>query len=88
MVLSILPHGPDVNPIIKFFHLVSMKLKNETVERSLENETFQECSIRVKNNILEYLIVNINKIIASIDKTLYSLRVAMMLSRSGNWIKY
>ena len=80
---SIPPRSPDINCIENFFHLVEMKLQEDTIEKGITEETIEEFSNRVKNIIKTYPIRQIDKLIETMDK-----RITMILSSKGHRIKY
>ena len=83
LLFSIPPRSPDLNPIENFFHLVSVKLRNNTIDHNITDETFEQFSQRVKLIMEDYDVLKINKIIDSMPK-----RIAMVLKGKGIRIKY
>ena len=81
-VFSIPLRSPDLNPIENFFHSVSVKINEESLNKIITHETFQELSERVKSIIVNYPTLKINKIIDSIDK-----RINMIIQHKGQRIK-
>ncbi len=82
-VFKIPSRSPDLNPIENFFNLVSLKLKQQALDRNIEKETFKEFAGRVKKTLLEYPIDDIDKIIDTMDK-----RIKLVLDTKGMRIKY
>ena len=83
LVFKITPRSPDLNPIENFFNLVVQKLKNETIEKNITDETFQSFPERVKRCMLSFPVNVIDKIISTMDK-----RINMALKAKGRGIKY
>lgn len=81
--VSIPPRSPDLNVIENFFHLVKKAIKQDTIEKHITFESFEEFSARVKNIIVNYPNRKIDKIIESMDK-----RINMVIEAKGNRIKY
>jgi len=82
-VIAIPPRSPDLNPIENFFHLVQMKLDEDTKCKQIKRETFEEFSNRVRGIMVNFPRCDIDKIIESMDK-----RVTMIINARGNRIKY
>ena len=81
-VFSIPLRSPDLNPIENFFHSISVKINEDSLNKIITHETFQEFSERVKSIIVNYPTLKINKIIDSIDK-----RINMIIQHKGQRIK-
>ena len=80
---SIPPRSPDINCIENFFHLIEMKLKENTIENNITEETMEEFTERVRNVIETYPVAQIDKVIETMDK-----RITMILNSKGHRIKY
>ena len=81
-VFSIPLRSPDLNPIENFFHSISVKINEESLNNIIMHETFQEFSERVKRIIVNYPTLKINKIIDNMDK-----RINMIIQHKGQRIK-
>ena len=81
-VFSIPLRSPDLNPIENFFHSISVKINEESLNNIITHETFQEFSERVKSIIVNYPTLKINKIIDNMDK-----RINMIIQHKGQRIK-
>ena len=82
-VFSISPRSPDLNPIENFFYLISVKINEDSLNKNITHETFQELCERVKSIIVNYPTLKINRIIDSIDK-----RINIIIEHKGQRIKY
>ena len=83
MIMLIPARSPDRNPIENFFHLVWQQLEKNPVDRNITKETFHEFSVRVKDTMVNFDIVKIDKIICSMSK-----RVDVVIKSKGQRIKY
>lgn len=83
LVFSIPPRSPDINCIENFFHLVGMKLKQDTIDKNITQETYEQFTKRVKTIIKSYPIEKIDKLIDTMDK-----RIEMIIKAKGRRIKY
>ena len=82
-VFNIPLQSPDLNPIENFFHTLTVRLKNDALQKNDTKETFKELSSRVKETILSCSSEEIDKIIVSRDK-----RITAVLKGKGQRTKY
>ena len=59
--ISILARSPDLNPIENVFNYVRTKLHEESLNRNITFENFEEYSARVKKTLLSVPVAYINK---------------------------
>ena len=67
-MVSIPARSPDINCIENFFHLVGKALVEDTKNKNITKETFEQFSARVQNIIINFDRKAINSLIGSIDK--------------------
>ena len=82
-LVSIPSRSPDLNPIGIFFNLVKMRLKQESIDKNITKENFEEFSERVQECVFGFRPDEIDPIIESMDK-----RVDLIIRRRGQRIKY
>ena len=82
-VFRIPARSPDLNPIENFFHLVSVKLNNDAIEKKITKESIQEFSSRVRESMQNFSSDEMDKIIDSMDK-----RITAVAKVHGQRIKY
>ena len=82
-LVSIPSRSPDLNPIENFFNLVKMRLKQESIDKNITKEDFEEFSERVRQCVFGFRPEEIDPIIESMDK-----RVDLIIKRRGQRIKY
>ena len=80
---SIPARSPDLNPIENVLNYVRTKLHEESLNRNITFENFEEYSARVKKALLSVPVEYINKTIESMDNGL-----SMVVKKSGKRIKY
>ena len=78
---SIPLRSPDLNPIENFFNLVKMRLKQESIDKNITKENFEEFSKRVQECVFGFRLEKIDPIIESMDK-----RVDLIIKRRGQRI--
>ena len=72
-----------MNPIENVFNYVTTKLHEQSLNRNVTFENFEEHSGRVKKKLLSVQVEYINKTIESMDN-----RFSMVVRKGGKWIKY
>ena len=77
------PASPDMNSIENVFSYVWTKLHEESLNRNITFENFEEYSARVKKTLLLVPVEYINKITESMDN-----RLSMVVRKGGKRIKY
>ena len=82
-LVSILSRSPDLNLIGNFLNLVRMRLKQESIDKSITKENFKEFSERVQECIFGFCPKEIDPIIESVDK-----HVDLIIKQRGQRIKY
>ena len=80
---SIPARSPDINPIENVFNYVRAKLHEESLNRNITFENFEEYSARVKKTLLSVPVEYINKTIESMDN-----RLNIVVKKGGNPVKY
>ena len=83
MIFAVPPRSPDLNSIENFFHLTDVKLKNDTISRRIQSESFEQFSGRVRRIIMEFPSEKIDNIIDSMDT-----RIALVIQANWSRIKY
>ena len=82
-VFKIPPRSPDLNPIENLFHTMKKRLRIQALEEQIEYETFEQFSLRVKQQLLNVKAEDVDKIIDSMNK-----RVDDVLRTGGYRTKY
>lgn len=82
-ILNIPPRSPDLNPIENFFHLITVELAKQAIDKKIEKESFEQFAMRCMKTMLEYPKSKVDKIIESM-----STRVDMVIKAKGQRIKY
>ena len=72
-----------MNPIENVFNYVRTKLHEQSLNRNITFENFEEHSGRAKKKLLSVQVEYINKTIESMDN-----RFSMVVRKGGKWIKY
>ena len=72
-LLAIPPRSPDCNPIENIFKQVKDKLNEEAIRKNIQEETFTEFEVRVKETLINFPTQAINKVIESMGKRMYDL---------------
>ena len=80
---SIPARSPELSPIENVFNCVRTKLHEESLNRNITFENFEECSTRVKKTLVSVPVEYINKTIESMDN-----RLSTVLKKGGKRIKY
>lgn len=75
------PRSPDLNPIENVFHLVNKQLKKDA--RTIERETREEFSQRIRRTLYSVPVEVIDKTISSMDK-----RLGLIIELKGGRLKY
>ena len=81
--VSIPVRSPDMNPIENVVNYVRTKLHEESLNRHITFENFEEYSARVKKTLLLVTVEHINKTIESMDN-----RLSKVVKKGGKRIKY
>ena len=82
-IMSIPARSPDVNPIENLFNVVRVKIRQDSIDKQLTCESFEDFSARVKDIIKNFSLEYINKTIESMPK-----RMKLILKGKGKRIKY
>ena len=82
-LVPIPPRSPDLNPIENLFHLVGKALEEDTKQKHVKSETFDQFSARVRNIIVNFDRNIINKLIGNMHK-----RVKAVIKSKGERTKY
>ena len=82
-VFKIPARSPDLNPIENLFNTIKKRLRQQALDKQIEQETFEEFSARVKETLLNFPPDDIDKIIDSMDK-----RVDSIIRTGGYRTKY
>ena len=80
---SIPARSPDMNPIENVFNYVRTKLHEESLNRNITFENFEEHSAHVKKTLLSLPVEYINKTTESMDNQL-----STVVKKGGKRIKY
>ena len=82
-ISSIPAQSPDINPIENVFNYVRTKLHEESLNRNITSENFEEYSARVKKTLIAVPVEYIKKAIESMNN-----RLSMVVKKGGKRIKY
>lgn len=82
-LFKIPPRSPDLNPIENVFHLVRRRLDKEAQNKRITSETKDQFADRVKQNLADFDISTIDKIIESMPK-----RIDRIIKKRGLRLKY
>ena len=80
---SIQAQSPDINPIENVFNYARTKLHEESLNRNITSENFEEYSARVKKTLIAVPVEYIKKTIESMNN-----RFSMVVKKGGKRIKY
>ena len=80
---SIPAQSSDINPIENVFNYVRTKLHEESLNRNITSENFEEYSARVKKTLIAVPVEYIKKTIESMNN-----RFSMVVKKGGKRIKY
>ena len=83
VIQHIPPRSPDLNPIENVFNVVKKQLKDEAIEKNIENESKEEYEKRVLSALLNYPSSVIDRTIESMEK-----RLKLVVKGRGNRTKY
>ena len=81
MIFAIPPSSIDLYPIENFYHLINVELKNDTISRLIQSESFEQFSGRARRVIMEFPSEKINNIIDSMDR-----RIGLVMKATGSRI--
>ena len=82
-MFAIPARSPDLNPIENLFHLCKRRLRNDAIQKQLEEESYTDFIQRIKRTVLSTKVSTINNLIESMNT-----RIDLIIKAKGQRIGY